>query len=96
MVFIHLATIYTATIDVAKFCEESELKFTKGTFTGVIKQFLREQGIDTYSAKTVQARRYLQKALETEKFDITDLMIHYNLKKTNSKLRKKLDGEIDK
>jgi hypothetical protein len=86
----------SSTIDVAKFCEESEAKFSKGTFTGVIKQFLREQGIDTYSAKTVQTRRYLQKALQTEKFDITDLMIHYNLKKTNTNLHKNIDGELTK
>jgi len=85
-----------STIDVAKFCEESEQKFSKGTFVGVIKQFLREHGIDCYSRTTLQARRYLQKSLEKEKFDITDLMIHYNLKATNTNLHKKLDGEINK
>jgi hypothetical protein len=83
-------------INIAKFCEESEAKFTKGTFTGVIKQFLREQGVNTYSAKTVQARRYLDKALEMKVFNLEELALHYGLKETKTKMRKKLDGELTK
>ena len=83
-------------INIAKFCEESETKFTKGTFTGVIKQFLREQGVNTYSAKTVQARRYLDKALEMKVFNLEELALHYGLKPTVTKMRKKLDGELTK
>ena len=83
-------------LDIAKFCDESETKFTKGTFTGVIKQFLREQGVNTYSAKTVQARRYLDRALEMKVFSLEDLASHYGLKPRNTNLQKKLDGELTK
>lgn len=85
-----------STLDVSKFCEESEAKFSKGTFTGVIKQFLREQGVNCYSKKTVQARRYLDKALEMKQFNLEELALHYNLKPTNTNLQKKMDGEIAK
>ena len=86
----------TSQLDIAKFCEESEEKFSKGTFVGVIKQFLREQGINTYSAKTVQARRYLDKCLEMKQFNLEDLALHYDLKETKTKLKKAFDGEIAK
>lgn len=85
-----------STLDVAKFCEESEDKFSKGTFTGVIKQFLREQGVNCYSKKTVQARRYLDKALEMKQFNLEELALHYGLKPTNTNLQKKPDGELTK
>lgn len=83
-------------VDMVKFCEESEEKFTKGTFQGVIKQFLREQGIDCYSAKTVQARRYLDRALEMKVFSLEDLATHYGLAPRRTRLDKKLDGELSK
>jgi len=83
-------------VDISKFCEESETKFTKGTFVGVIKQFLREHGVNTYSAKTVQARRYLDRALELKQFNLEDLALHYGLKETHTKMRKKFDGELAK
>lgn len=83
-------------INLAKFCEETETKFTKGTFTGVIKQFLREQGVNTYSPKTTQARRYLDKCLDTKLINLEDLALHYGLKITRTKMRKKLDGEMAK
>jgi len=83
-------------INVAKFCDESEEKFSKGTFTGVIKQFLREQGINCYSKKTVQARRYLDRALEMKQFNLEDLALHYKLKPTVTFLKKKFDGELVK
>ena len=81
-------------VDMAKFCEESETKFTKGTFTGVIKQFLREQGIDCYSAKTVQARRYLDRALEMKVFSLEDLASYYGLQERKTRLTKKHDGVL--
>lgn len=83
-------------VDLAKFCEESEKKFTKGTFTGVIKQFLREQGVNCYSPRIVQARRYLDRALEMKQFNLEDLALAYGLKPTKTRLRKKLDGELTK
>jgi len=83
-------------LNIDKFCEESEAKFSKGTFQGVIKQFLREQGVNCYSKKTVQARRYLDRALEMKLFNLEDLALHYGLTETKTRLRKKLDGEIAK
>lgn len=83
-------------VDMVKFCKESEEKFSKGTFQGVIKQFLREQGIDCYGKTVVQARRYLDRALEMKLFSLEDLASHYGLKPRNTRLDKKLDGELVK
>ncbi len=83
-------------VNLEKFCEESEEKFSKGTFTGVIKQFLREQGVNCYSKKTVQARRYLDRALEMKVFNLEELALHYGLKPTNTNLQKQPDGELTK
>ena len=83
-------------VDMVKFCQETEEKFTTGTFKGVIKQFLREQGINCYSKKTVQARRYLDRALEMKQFSLEDLAVYYGLTPTFTKLQKKLDGVLEK
>ncbi len=81
-------------VNVKQFISESEKKFTPQTFKTVVKQFLKEQGINTYGSTIVQARRYLDRALEKKVFDLEDLAVAYDLKPTNTKLRKKLDGVL--
>ena len=82
--------------NVSQFCIESEKKFSLSLFKTVVKQILNENGINTYSAKTIQARRYLDKALEMKLFNLEDLALHYGLKPTVTKMKKKFDGEIAK
>lgn len=82
-------------VSIEQFCKESEDKWEKQTFLMVVKQLLKEQGIITYSKKYVQARRYLDRALETKQFNIEDIALHYDLKQTRTRLDKKLDGVLE-
>ena len=78
--------------DFRKYFED---KFSPSTAKGVVKQFLREQGLNTYSKKTVQARRFLDRAMETKEVNLEDLAISYGLTKpTRTVLRKKLPPEF--
>ena len=81
-------------VNVEQFIAESEKKFSPQTFKTVVKQFLKEQGINTYGTTIVQARRYLDRALERKQFNLEDLAVAYDLNPTKTRLRKKLDGVL--
>jgi len=80
-------------ISVKQFVEESQKKYPQA-FKNAVKQFLREQGVNTYSPNMVQARRYLDKALEMKKVSLEDLALELGLKPTKTRMRKKLDGVL--
>jgi hypothetical protein len=82
-------------VDVPLFCKQSEEKFgNKVSWVGVIKQLLKEQGVNTYGSKYTQMRRYLDRALEMKQFNLNDLAVHYGLTVTKTRLNKKLDGVL--
>lgn len=81
-------------IDVSRFIKEFEEKYSPNTVKLIIKQFLKEQGINTYGKNYVSCRRYLDKALEMKTINLEDLALHYNFTPTVTKMRKKLDGVL--
>ena len=81
-------------VSIEQFAKESEEKWTAKIFQTTVKQSLRENGIDTYSAPIVSCRRYLSKALEKKQITLEDIAVHYGMKPTVTKMRKKLDGVL--
>lgn len=79
-------------VPIGQFKKETDEKFTEPIAKTTVKQMLREHGIDSYSAPIVQCRRYFAKAMEMKQMTIEDLAVAYDLKPTNTKLRKKFDG----
>ncbi len=82
-------------ISLEQFKQETEKKFSLSNFKMVVKQKLKEQGIaNTFSPTYIQAQRYLNRALEKKIINLEQLAIAYDLKPTNTKMRKKLDGVL--
>ncbi len=81
-------------IDEAKFIEESNEKWGASTFKTTIKHELRLRGIETFSPKYVQCRRYVDKALDMKIINIESIAVKLGLRVTNTRLRKKLDGVL--
>lgn len=81
-------------VDIKQFLIEYEQKFSPSTCKAVVKQKLKEQGIDTYSPTYVQARRYFERALEQKQLSLENVAIEYEMKPTKTRLRKKLDGVL--
>jgi energy-coupling factor transporter ATP-binding protein EcfA2 len=82
------ATGEAGTVDVAQFCTEFEKAYPKWSIT-IIKQFLKERGVNCYSKNVVSGRRFLDRALETKQFNLDDLAAHLGLTQTVTRLRKK-------
>ena len=82
-------------ISTEQFVKESSDKFTLPTFKAVVKQVLKEHGINTYSSKIVQARRYLDRALDKKIINLEQLALELDLKPTKTRLDKKLDGVLE-
>jgi energy-coupling factor transporter ATP-binding protein EcfA2 len=76
-------------ISVPLFIEQLESQFAKTTVKSVVKQMLKEQGINTYSKEYVRARRHLDKSLMVHQISFTDLLLHYDLKETKVTLKGK-------
>lgn len=85
---------FTSEVDISKFIEESGIKFSPSTFKTAVLIKLKEQGINAFRPQLVAALRYMDKVLETKRISLEDLAVHYNLKPTNTRLRKKLDGVL--
>jgi len=75
-------------VDIAEFCDEFEKAYPKWSVT-IVKQFLKERGINCYSKNMVSGRRFLDRALETKVFNLDDLAVHLGLTQTVTRLRKK-------
>jgi energy-coupling factor transporter ATP-binding protein EcfA2 len=82
-----------SSVDVAQFVKEFEEKFPK-IAQAVVKQKLKEQGLDTYSQPIIAARKYLDKALTMKIVNMEELALCMNLKVNRTKLRKKPDGVL--
>ena len=80
-------------VDLLQFRKEFDEKFP-GISKNVVKQLLKEQGIDSYSKPYTACRRYLEKGLSTKQFNLDALAVEYGLKPTVTKLRKKLTGVL--
>ena len=81
-------------IDVKQFVAESAEKFSLPIFKTVVKQVLKEQGINAYSPKVVRARKYLDLALQTKTINLEQLALFLKLKATKANRSKKLDGVL--
>ncbi len=77
-----------------QFLEEFNASYSGGTSTAVIKQYLKEQGVNTYSPNYHSARKLLNKALETKVFTNEQLMIAVGLTETRSRVRKKAEDYV--
>jgi len=65
-------------VNVKQFLEEYESVYPQ-LYKNAIKQALKEAGMNTYSKASIQARRFLDKALETKQFNIFDLAVELGL-----------------
>lgn len=83
---------HASEISIKQFIIETEHKFSPHLVKLVIKQALKENGLNTYGREFTRARRYLDRALETKVISLEELATHYNMTITNTNLRKKLDG----
>lgn len=81
-------------IDIPQFCAEAEAKFGRRTWLNTIKHELLLNGMFTYSAPYGQASKYFRRAMEKKRITLGNVAAHYNLKETESRLRKALDGVL--
>lgn len=81
---------FVSEVDVSKLVEQSGESFTETELKTAVQLKLKENGINTFRPKVVQAYRYLDKILSTKRIKLEDIAIHYNLTPTKTKLRKKL------
>lgn len=84
--------ILASSIPVDKFIEETEKMWGKGTFESALKLHAFVNGINTYSPKTVQMQRYLNRAFLKKEIALEELLTAKGLTITKTVLRKKLDG----
>lgn len=82
-------------VDVAQFCAEAEKKFGQWGWKTAIKHELLVNGMYVYGAKIVQARRYLQRALEKRDIKLQHIAAHYQFEVTRTRLDAVLDGVLD-
>ncbi len=80
-------------VDVKQWAKEFDEKFP-GISKNIVKQALRDLGIDSYSKPYVAARRYFYNGLDLKQFNIEDIAVAYDLKPTITKLRKKPSGVL--
>ena len=77
-----------------RFLDEFIVSYSKPVVLAVVKQYLKEQGKDTYSRNYHSARKLLTKALETKTFSTEKLMLALDLKPKRSKIRKKSEDYV--
>ena len=82
--------VFESEVDISKLVSESGESFTESELKTAIMLKLKENGINAFRPKVVQAYRYLERILETKRIKLEDLAVHYDMKPTNTKLRKKL------
>jgi len=75
-------------IDVGAFWKEFLDTYPKNAI-GAVKHLLKEQGINTFSKNFTQAKRFLDRSLETKVMNIEDIAVAAGLTITNTSLRKK-------
>lgn len=85
---------FESEINIGKWKIESDGKFGESTFKAAIRLKLYENGITVLDPRVVSAKRYLDRALEMKKISLEEIANHYGFKITNTKLRKKFDGEM--
>ena len=88
--------ITSSEVDIPTFMNETESKFGKGTWLAAVKLNLFIEGKTVYNNKVVQALRYLNKCRKEKNISLEQMAVHYGLNITNTKMRKKLDGEMAK
>lgn len=81
---------FESEIDVSKLVDESGESFRENEFKTAILLKLKENGINGFRPRIVQACRYLDKILEMKRISLEDLATHYGLTATKTKMRKKL------
>jgi len=82
------ATNAASQVDVKQFWQEF-FTIYKRDAKGAVKQLLKERGINTYSRTYIQAKRFLDRALETKVMKIEDIAVAAGITETNTNLRKK-------
>lgn len=69
------------------FMKDLESKHTLGTAKSALKiMLLQQSGINTYSTRTVQAMRFIDKYLEKREINLEDLALKFDLTPTNAHL----------
>lgn len=87
------ATNQDSIVDVNKFKEEFDEAYGK-VAKYIIKQMLKEQGVNSYGKNYTNCRKYLYRALELKQFNLEDLAVAYGINPTKSRLRKKPEGVL--
>lgn len=85
---------FASEIDVSKLVEESGESFSESELKIATQLKLKENGVNTFRPRVVQAYRYLDKILSTKRIKLEDIAIHYGLTPTKTKLRKKLPPSV--
>ena len=67
---------------------DGELKWGKQVFKSAVKLKLLENGLNTYGRTYTQAKRWLDTQLSNNVVSFEDLMIHYGLKQTKTRVDK--------
>lgn len=85
---------FTSEIDVAKLVEQSGQSFRETDLKMAVMLKMKENGNNMFRPSVVQAYRYLDKILETKRIKLEEIALHYGLKVTKTKLRKKLPAIV--
>ena len=82
------ATGESSTVNVKDFLGEFKAMYPS-QWKAILKQLLREQGLNTYSKQMIGGRKFLDRAMEIRKFNLEELLLTAGFTLTKTLLRKK-------
>ena len=82
-------------VSIDQFVEDGYKKFTEQTFKSGLKHILLLNGMTTYTAPIVRARRYIEGGLERKLMSLEDLAIKCKIKLTKTRLDENYDTAFE-
>jgi len=87
---------FESTVDVTKFMDETGNSYGESTLKAAALSILKQNGINANRPQVVSAERFLSKCLERKVIKLDDIANYYDLKPTNTKMRKNVDEILQK
>ena len=81
-------------IPIRQFRKEAEFTCGESAFRTAVKLEMLENGMNVFAPSVVQAKRYLNKAMQAKQISLKELALDYGYTITKTKLKKKLEGLV--
>lgn len=82
------AGVRHSSVPIEKFIQDGEEKFGKSVFKAAAKLKLFENGLNTYGKTYTQCKRWLDQQLANHIITFEEIMVHYNMKLTKTRVDK--------